>query len=153
MKKSALIALGALVISGGVLTLTSSAEARRGADDVNEHAAISTVGVAISQAKAIEIAQSKLAGTVKKAQLELEHGKKTWQVRILAADGKRGDFRIDAQSGEVLRSKIKATSDGDRSAKLMTKAEKKRLKMEAKQKKFEEKIRLKAEKRAWKSQR
>lgn len=153
MQKSTLVALSALVISGGIFGQALSVEARRGADDVNEHAAISSVGVAISQARAIEIAQSKLAGTVKKAQLELEHGKKTWQVRILATNGQRGDFRIDAQSGEVLRSKIKATSAGDRSAKNIAKLEKKRVKMEAKQKKFEEKMRLKAERRAHKSNR
>lgn len=153
MQKQVVAALGALVIGGGLFGPISSVEARRGADDVNEHAAISTVGVAISQARAIEIAQSKLAGTVKKAQLELEHGKKTWQVRILATDGRRGDFRIDAQSGEVLRSKIKATSAGDRSAKMMAKTDKKRMKMEMKEKRFEDKMRLKAEKRAWKSER
>lgn len=128
-----------------------AAEARRGADDANEHSAISSADVAISQAKAIEIAKSRLDGVVKKAQLELEHGKKTWQVRILASDGRRGDFRIDANTGDILRAKIKATSNGDRSAKLAEKAEKKRLKLEEKKKKFEERMKRKAKKRALKA--
>ena len=133
-----------------------SAEARNGADDTNEHAAVSTVGVTVTRDQAIATAKARLDGTVKKAKLEREHGKKTWQVRIFSIDGtKRGDFRIDAMTGTILREKIKTIGDksADRSQRLAEKMEKKRLKLEVKKEKFEERMAKKAAKRAEKEAR
>ncbi len=150
MQKSALVAVAAVaVVTFGVSA--QSADARKGADDINEHAAISTVGVTVTRDQAIATAKARLDGTVKKAQLEREHGKKTWQVRILSTDGlKRGDFRIDATSGDILREKIKdiGSKKLERAQKLAEKMEKKKLKLEAKKLKLEEKAKKKAAKRA-----
>jgi hypothetical protein len=62
----------------------------------------------VTEAEAIAIAQAKLAGTVTKVKLKCEGGKAVWQVRIRSTDGlQRGDFRINALTGVVLREKIK----------------------------------------------
>ncbi len=140
---------GAVIAVVAVLVGVPGVEARRGADDANEHAAVSSVDVAITEAKAIEIAKARLDGTVKKAKLEREHGKKTWQVRIFSTDGlKRGDFRIDANSGSILREKIKNIG-----SKKVERAEKRAEKMEKKKLKLEEKMKKKAAKRAEKEAR
>ena len=128
----------AVVAVAGVWVGVPGVDARGGSDDANEHAAVSTVGVTVTQAQAIATAKARLDGTVKKAKLEREHGKKTWQVKILSTDGtKRGDFRIDAMTGSILKEKIKTIGSGkiDRAQKLVEKMEKKRLKLEERAKK------------------
>ena len=153
MQKSA---WAAVAVAAAVLVGVPGVDARQGADDTNEHAAVSSADVAITKDKAIEIAKARLDGTVKKAQLEREHGKKTWQVRIFSTDGlKRGDFRIDANSGSILREKIKdiGSKKVERAQKLAEKMEKKKLKLEAKKLKLEEKAKKKAAKRAEKEAR
>jgi hypothetical protein len=95
----------------GVLALlvalpAAPALARRGADDNSMPAAVAQTTVTRDQA--IAIAKGRLDGTVKKAKLEREHRKVVWKVRIYSTDGlKRGDFRIDATTGAILREKIK----------------------------------------------
>ncbi len=145
MQKSAWVAVAVAAVLVGV----PGVDARQGADDANEHAAVSSTGVVITKDKAIEIAKARLNGTVKKAELEREHGKKTWQVRIFSTDGlKRGDFRIDANSGSILREKIK-----DIGSKKVERAQKLAEKMEKKKLKLEEKAKKKAAKRAEKEAR
>jgi uncharacterized membrane protein YkoI len=74
---------------------------------VKSHASV-LASVTVTRDAAIATAQGLLPGTVKEAHLEREHGKATWDVRILSTDGtKRGDFRIDATTGTVLKSRIK----------------------------------------------
>jgi len=75
----------------------------------SEQSPISVTSVAISEARAIEIAQGKLSGTVKNVHLDREHKKATWKVRIVSTDGTQmGFFRIDANTGVVLKSAIKS---------------------------------------------
>lgn len=74
----------------------------------SEQSPISATSVAISEARAVEIAQGELPGTVKKSHLDMERGTPTWKVRILSTDGSQsGFFRIDANSGVILKSMIK----------------------------------------------
>ncbi len=112
----------------GAMALTialpaAPAFARRGADD-NQGATQSAwaVNVTVTKEQAIATAQGKLAGTVRKAKLEREHGKATWKVRIISTDGlKRGDFRIDATTGALLREKIKDIRGNKRGSSLLKK--------------------------------
>lgn len=84
--------------------------ARNGSDDGITSAACVALKEAatVTEAQAIAIAQAKLAGTVVKAKLKCENSKAVWQIRMRSNDGlQRGDFRIDALTGEVLRERIK----------------------------------------------
>lgn len=82
------------------------AMARRSADDDTSRRALVTATVTKEQA--IATAKTKLDGTVRKAELEHDHNRAVWKIRIISTEGtKRGDFRINALSGEILRSKIK----------------------------------------------
>ncbi|MDO8565605.1 MAG: PepSY domain-containing protein [Candidatus Moranbacteria bacterium] len=82
--------------------------AQGGENNRSEQSPISEAAVAISEARAIEIAQGELPGTVRKAHLDMERGTATWKVRIISADGfQRGSFRIDANTGALLKSIIK----------------------------------------------
>ncbi|MFZ2187115.1 MAG: PepSY domain-containing protein [Candidatus Moraniibacteriota bacterium] len=96
----------------------------------SEHGPVATASVAVSQAKAIEIAQGKLAGAMTRAHLDTYNGKATWKIRILSTDGlQRGDFRIDATTGVILNFNIRTIKSHqiDRAAALATKIEKKKL--------------------------
>jgi uncharacterized membrane protein YkoI len=115
------VVLGALALA--IALPAAPAFARRGADD-NQGATKSAWAavVTVTRDQAIATAQGKLAGTVRKAKLEREHGKATWKVRIISTDGlKRGDFRIDAMTGAVLREKIKNIRGNNRGSKLLKK--------------------------------
>lgn len=74
----------------------------------SEQSPISVASVVISEARAIEIAQGELSGTAKKSHLDMERGTPTWKVHIFSTDGSQfGFFRIDANSGVILKSAIK----------------------------------------------
>lgn len=83
------------------------AMARRGADDVVRGALVTAT---VTKEQAIGIAKTKLDGTVRKVQLERDHNRAVWKIRIISAS-QRGDFRINALTGDVLRSKIKTIRD------------------------------------------
>jgi uncharacterized membrane protein YkoI len=96
----------AIVVAGATGVSQISAVSARGIE--SPHSTVSPSSVAISQARAVEIAQGQLAGTMKKAFLKKKQGKAIWRITILSTDGlQRGDFRIDATTGAVLQSKIK----------------------------------------------
>ena len=62
----------------------------------------------IDQARAILIAKGKLEGTVTRIHLESRKVKAVWKIRILSTDKtKRGDFRIDGRTGDILKMKMK----------------------------------------------
>jgi uncharacterized membrane protein YkoI len=62
----------------------------------------------IDRAQAVTIAEGKLAGTATRVLSESGHNKSVWKVRIVSTDGtKRGDFRIDGKTGDILKMKIK----------------------------------------------
>jgi uncharacterized membrane protein YkoI len=62
----------------------------------------------VDRAQAVTLAQEKFPGTVTRVLLESGHAKSVWKVRIVSADGtKRGDFRIDGKTGDILKMKIK----------------------------------------------
>ncbi len=112
------IVLGAMALA--IALPATPAFARRSADD--SHSSVSAANVTVTKERAIAIAQAKLAGTVRKAKLEREHGKATWKVRIISTDGlQRGDFRIDATTGAVLREKIKNIRGNKRGSSLLKK--------------------------------
>lgn len=106
----------AVVVAGiaGVSQISAVSAKQDAGNNVSEHRSISGASVAISQARATEIAQGLLAGTVKQIHLDRgDHGKAVWKVRILSTDGtQRGDFRINATTGDVLKSSINPIGSG-----------------------------------------
>ncbi len=118
------VVLGAMALA--IALPAAPAFARRSADD-NQGATQSAwaANVTVTRDQAVATAQGRLAGTVRKAKLEREHGKATWKVRIISTDGlKRGDFRIDATTGAVLREKIKNIRGNKRGSSLLKKLKK-----------------------------
>ena len=135
--------LAVVVVGLSMATQVPVVFAEQGA---NEHSPVSVSSVAISEATAIATAQTKLAGAMTKSHLSRDHGKATWKIRILSTDGtQRGDFRIDAITGDILKFVIKPVRGhhADRAAKLVAKAEAKRLHLVEKQHKLEVKMALK----------
>ncbi len=105
LKKLVLGAFALVLALPGLPVLASN-----GSDDGFTSAACVALKAAatVTEAQAIATAQTKLAGTVTKARLKCKEGKAVWQIRIRSTDGlQRGDFRIDALTGEVLRERIK----------------------------------------------
>lgn len=67
----------------------------------------------ISQSRAIEIAKGLASGNVENVELEAEDGRLAWKVRLVAEDGTRTDIRVDANTGDVIRLRIKEDKDND----------------------------------------
>lgn len=77
------------------------------------HSQVLESSVSITRARAIEIAQGLLAGTVKQIHLGKYQGKAAWKVRIISTDGtQKGKFVIDANNGDILNSMIKPFGKG-----------------------------------------
>lgn len=120
------------------LSLAAQAPAVFAKQKANDHSVVSVSSS--SEATAVAAAKVRLPGTVKMTHLDRYHGKATWKIRILSADGlQRGDFRIDATTGLILNSKIKQLSSHqvDRAAKLAAKIEKEKLHLAEKAHKLE----------------
>ncbi len=95
--------------TGNVIrTRTGNAEARERIDDD-----AASADSKISQSRAIEIAKGLNSGNVENAELEAEDGRLAWKVRLVAADGTRMDVRIDAETGNVIRLRVKEDKDKD----------------------------------------
>lgn len=122
----------AIVVAGiAGVSQVSAVSARQDASKTSEHRATFEASVVISRVKVTGIAQGLLAGTLKQIHLDRgNHGKATWKVRILSTDGtQRGDFRIDATTGVVLKSVIKpiGSGHGDQATRIADKLEKEKL--------------------------
>lgn len=57
--------------------------------------------------EAIEIAKGLAPGTVDRVEQEIEDGKIVWKVRIFQSNGARADIRIDAETGNVTRRRLR----------------------------------------------
>lgn len=102
------VGLAMAVVGLTLATQVPGVLAQGGENNRSEQSPIAIASVAVSEARAVEIAQGELSGTVKKAHLDMERGTATWKVRIISTDGlQRGSFRIDANTGALLKSIIK----------------------------------------------
>lgn len=100
------ILLGALALVAVSPATPALASRDGGSDGATRSAWAATV--TITRDQAVAAAQAKLAGTLRKAKLTRDHGQATWKVRIVSTDGlQRGDFRIDAMTGNVIGERIK----------------------------------------------
>ncbi len=61
--------------------------------------------------QAVKTAVEKVPGTVVEAELEKKHGKPTWEVEVLGADGNVTEVCIDAATGEVIGTEAKDKKD------------------------------------------
>jgi len=61
--------------------------------------------------QAAKTAVEKVPGTVVEAELEKKHGKTTWEVEVLGADGKVTEVCIDAATGDVIGTEAKDKKD------------------------------------------
>lgn len=61
--------------------------------------------------QAAKTAREKVPGTVVEAELEKKHGKTTWEVEVLGADGKVTEVCIDAATGDVIGTEAKDKKD------------------------------------------
>lgn len=61
--------------------------------------------------QAVKTAVEKVPGTVVEAELENKHGKTTWEVEVLGADGKVTEVCVDAATGEVIGTEAKDKKD------------------------------------------
>ncbi|MCC6141781.1 MAG: PepSY domain-containing protein [Nitrospira sp.] len=61
--------------------------------------------------QAVKTAVEKVPGTVVEAELEKKHGKPTWEVDVLGADGMVTEVCIDAVTGAVLGTEAKDKQD------------------------------------------
>lgn len=62
--------------------------------------------------QAAKTAVEKVPGIVVEAELEKKHGKTTWEVEVLGADGNVTEVCIDAATGEVIGTEAKDKKDG-----------------------------------------
>lgn len=99
-------AVGVLLLASFLAGGAMPALAKQGVDDSQSQGALVTPTVTREQA--IATAKTKLDGTVRKAELERDHNRAVWKIRILSTDmTQRGDFRINALTGDILRFRIK----------------------------------------------
>lgn len=99
-KTSVVIALAALLLSAGTLTITSPAYGS-GQKEKAEMAAAAKVTID----QAAKTATEKSGGKVIEAELEKKHGKVIWEVKTVGTDGKVHETDIDAESGTVIEHK------------------------------------------------
>ncbi|MEP7213222.1 MAG: PepSY domain-containing protein [Acidobacteriota bacterium] len=65
----------------------------------------------IGMTKAKQIASAKVAGAIKSAEREKEHGKMIYSFDIKSTDGKTHEVNIDAVTGDVIASTVETAAD------------------------------------------
>jgi len=59
-------------------------------------------GTLIPLARALDIAAGHLPGEVLKVELENQHGRSSYEIKVLADNGRVREIKLDARSGEVI---------------------------------------------------
>ena len=59
----------------------------------------------ITEDEAINTALEKVPGTVNEIELEVENGTVVYEIKVLSTDGTEQEVKVDAQTGEVVKSK------------------------------------------------
>ncbi|MER7209452.1 PepSY domain-containing protein [Streptosporangium sp. NPDC000239] len=103
------IATAAVLVAGGGAAMTAAnAEPTPSAttsDAPGDHgAAKAAPKVLSSQAEKTALEQVP-AGWVTSAELETEHGRRTWQIEVKGGDGGEREFAVDAETGSLVTGK------------------------------------------------
>ncbi|MEU1879864.1 PepSY domain-containing protein [Streptosporangium sp. NPDC020072] len=107
------IATAAVLVAGGGAAVTAAnAEPTPSAttsDAPGDHGAAKAPKVLSSQAEKTALEQVP-SGWVTSAELETEHGRRTWQIEVKGGDGSEREFAVDAETGSLVTGK----ADDDR---------------------------------------
>ena len=94
------------LVVGTVLALETPAWSDKKKGEEGDIAALAKEAK-ITIEQAVKTAVEKVPGTVVEAELEKKHGKTTWEVEVLGADGAVTEVCIDAVTGAVIGTEAK----------------------------------------------
>ncbi|MFF4419050.1 PepSY domain-containing protein [Streptosporangium sp. NPDC001559] len=107
------IATAAVLVAGGGAAMTAAnaepTPSSTTSDTPGDRGAAKAPKVLSSQAEKTALEQVP-AGWVTSAELETEHGRRTWQIEVKGGDGGEREFVVDAETGSLVTGK---TDDGD----------------------------------------